>query len=396
MHYSIAKDASAKRVGAVTASLRFGNVWFETSDEERPVAARAARQGSVARERLHLVVQKGNLFRREHPEIPILLDQGRYLVADMSPNEAARCQQHAAQCFSIQPLPSSGTVFDHRTNAPQRAAQESVQAIVDRVSKPFFEEQLRKLVEFPTRLSTSQHFRHAAEQARSKLAELGFETRLEDIVVQGKASLNVIAERLGNGSAPRDVLLACAHLDSINQQGGPTAPAPGADDNASGSAGVLTIAHALQDHQPSHDLRLILWGGEEQGLFGSIQHIASLSQSERKRIRAVLNMDMIGVVNTQGHSVLIEGAALSQSVIDGLADAAALYTPLEVRTSLNPFNSDHVPFIDAGIPAVLTIEGDDSGNPHVHSAEDTLDRIDAGLALEILRMNVAYLTEQLE
>ena len=93
--------------------------------------------------------------------------------------------------------------------------------------------------------------------------------------------------------------------------------------------------------------------------------------------------------------MLLEGAAVSQDVIDALAGAAATYTDLAVTTSLNPFNSDHVPFIDAGIPAVLTIEADDSANHHPHTAADTLGGRRPRPRLAILRMNLAYLVEAL-
>ena len=124
-------------------------------------------------------------------------------------------------------------------------------------------------------------------------------------------------------------------------------------------------------------------------MFGSTQYVASLPPSERARIRAVVNMDMIGSLNSPSPSVLLEGAPLSQAVIDGLSEAAATYTQLRIETSLQPFASDHVPFIQAGIPAVLTIEGADNTNDNVHSSKDTIDRINYDLALEILRMNVA-------
>jgi hypothetical protein len=94
--------------------------------------------------------------------------------------------------------------------------------------------------------------------------------------------------------------------------------------------------------------------------------------------------------------VLLEGAPVSSSQINALATAAATYTGLKVETSLNPFASDHVPFINAGIPAVLTIEGADSANGHIHSASDTLNFIDWSLAAEILRMNIAALAGWLE
>jgi Zn-dependent M28 family amino/carboxypeptidase len=106
-------------------------------------------------------------------------------------------------------------------------------------------------------------------------------------------------------------------------------------------------------------------------------------------------MDMIGTLNTSTRSVMLEGAPLSQSVIDGLAEAAATYTDLTVETSLHPFASDHVPFINAAIPSVLTIEGADSTNSNVHSIRDTLDHINYDLALEILRMNVAFVANEL-
>jgi Zn-dependent M28 family amino/carboxypeptidase len=105
-------------------------------------------------------------------------------------------------------------------------------------------------------------------------------------------------------------------------------------------------------------------------------------------------MDMIGVSNTPARSVLLEGAPLSQGVIERLSEAAMTYTQLAVETSLHPFASDHVPFIAAEVPAVLTIEGADSTNGNVHSIADTIDHVDYDFALEILRMNAAFVANE--
>jgi Zn-dependent M28 family amino/carboxypeptidase len=213
--------------------------------------------------------------------------------------------------------------------------------------------------------------------------------------VLGSASHNVIATKPGT-SATTDLVLVTVHLDSINGEHGAAAPAPGANDNGSGSAGALEIARALQDHSGLHDLEFVLFGGEEQRLHGSRQYVAALDAATRARIRAVVNTDMIASLNTPPPplavtpTVLLEGAIVSQAVIDGLAEAATTYTGLRVQTSLNPHDSDHGSFIDADIPAVLTIEGADAANEHVHTARDTLDRIDFALALEVLRMNTAF------
>jgi Zn-dependent M28 family amino/carboxypeptidase len=231
----------------------------------------------------------------------------------------------------------------------------------------------------------------AAAWARGQLEQLGYAAAQTDIRVGSplQRSHNIVADRTGNGPDPRGLVLVTAHLDSINLAGGPLAPAPGADDNGSGAAGLLEIAQVLAGHQAAHDLRLVLFGGEEEGLFGSRQYVAALSATERGRIRAVINMDMIATKNTVTRSVLLEGAPLSQGLIDELATAASTYTSLTVQTSLRPFNSDHVPFIDASIPAVLTIEGADGANEHIHTDGDTLAHIDYDLAMQILRMNVA-------
>ena len=107
------------------------------------------------------------------------------------------------------------------------------------------------------------------------------------------------------------------------------------------------------------------------------------------------HLDSVNIKDTPAPTVLQEGAAVSQDAIDALADAAQTHTSLTIQTSLNPFNSDHAPFIDRGIPAVLT-QGADGANDRIHGANDKLAFINHDLALEILRMNIGFLAEALE
>jgi Zn-dependent M28 family amino/carboxypeptidase len=185
-------------------------------------------------------------------------------------------------------------------------------------------------------------------------------------------------------------VIVTAHLDSVNREDGPGARAPGADDNGSGSAGLLEMARIFANAPCREDLRFVLFGGEEQGLFGSKHHVAKMTAKERNRVRVVLNMDMIANSNTSERTVLLEGASLSSPMMDGLEASAGTYTNLAVERSLYASNSDHVPFIDRSVPAVLTIEGADSTNDRVHSARDTVTHVDGALAVEILRMNVGF------
>ena len=99
---------------------------------------------------------------------------------------------------------------------------------------------------------------------------------------------NVIAET--HSGDPDKVIVVGAHLDSVGT-------GPGINDNGSGSAGILEIAEQLRRVRPQNKIRFVWFSAEESGLLGSEAYVASLSASERSRIAAMLNFDMIGSPN---------------------------------------------------------------------------------------------------
>lgn len=382
-------------------SMRFGDaiaMLHDDSSASRGATGihETARYQSVGADELYVVAQKGRLFQKEHPGIGVLLDSGRYLLVQIPDHsQVEEIAAHVEPCFSIMPWSPGTEVFVNRSMVRARGGgREWVSDLVDKVSVTVFEPLLRHLVSYRTRHSLLPEFEQAATWAKQQLESSGFSVSLEPIDVNGSASKNVVARKDGTESGG-EIVCVVAHLDSVNGVGGQNADAPGADDNASGSAGALVIAKALANHQSANELRIILFGGEEQGLHGSKQYVDQLTTEERGRILAVLNMDMIGSKNTSSAQVLLEGAAISQAMIDGLAESADQFTSLHVQTSINPFASDHVPFLNAGVPAVLTIEGADSTNQSIHTAADTLEKIDVHFAVEILKMNVGYLASVL-
>ena len=395
--------------GAEDGSTSAGITWTRLGDvllvsgpsgrvQEAVSSARSASppsRSAVPARRLHLVTQIGRCFQQDHPDVPVVVDKGRYLVVDLEPQAASLLDRSPTGCFAVRPLPVDEAVFEQRTTGqPAAARADQARGRGLEVSRAAFERDLATLVGFRTRHSTGTGFLAAVEWAQGELAAVGYATQLQTFAVGAGTSRNLVADRIGSGD-DRELVIVGAHLDSVNTPGGPAAAAPGADDNASGAAGVLAVGRALAHHAGAHDLRLVLFGGEEQGLFGSLHHVSELDQTERDRIRAVINMDMVAGRNTATPTVLLEGAAVSQGLIDGLAAAAEQQTALAVQTSLNPFNSDHVPFLDQGIPAVLTIEGADGANDRVHTERDRLEFLDPALALEILRMNVAFVAQVL-
>lgn len=120
---------------------------------------------------------------------------------------------------------------------------------------------------------------------------------------------NVIAEWQGSRGDEDGIVIISAHLDStankeINYDPD-TDPAPGADDDGSGVAGVLAIAQTLkelsQSTKPKRTIRFALFNAEEQGLIGSQEYARDQAQANAP-IVAVYQMDMIGYRESHDHA----------------------------------------------------------------------------------------------
>jgi Zn-dependent M28 family amino/carboxypeptidase len=135
--------------------------------------------------------------------------------------------------------------------------------------------------------SSGQPVRSAVRMVFERFQELGLSTRYTNWSASGYANTNVIAT-LPGGALSNELVLITAHLDNM-----PTGSrAPGADDNASGSAAVLTAAGIMSQYCFDRTIRYILFTGEEQGLLGSAKYAAA-AKAAGDNIVGVLNLDMI-------------------------------------------------------------------------------------------------------
>ena len=126
-------------------------------------------------------------------------------------------------------------------------------------------------------------------QQLAALVPGGLVMRLKTDTFRGVATTyNVFAETK-NGD-PNNVIMAGAHLDSVNA-------GPGINDNGSGSAALIEVAKQMAKVQPRNMVRFAWWGAEESGLVGSNFYMDNLTQAERDRITLYLNFDMIGSPN---------------------------------------------------------------------------------------------------
>src|SRR3712207_6224359 len=128
------------------------------------------RRAGVEREHLHVVVQNGRRFQQEQPDVPVILDRGRFLLVELDPDRARRLEGKSVTCYGVLLLRENEVVFDVRDRTAERAAPVAwIQDLVDKVAHPTLEADLAHLVSFPTRYSTSTHYANAAAWARGQL-----------------------------------------------------------------------------------------------------------------------------------------------------------------------------------------------------------------------------------
>ena len=203
---------------------------------------------------------------------------------------------------------------------------------------------------------------------------------------------NVIA-RLPGRLQPNDWYVVGGHYDSTSES--PSTAAPGAEDNASGCAGVLEMARLFSAHPPDATMLFVCFSGEEQGLYGSEDFVADLlAAGDLSKVRGALIFDMIGYTADAELDCLLETDPVGQTWSNALADAAADFTSLVVVQSLGAWGSDHAPFLDANAAAVLAIENDWDLYPHYHRTTDLPGQISPQMGLQILRMGAAALVRQ--
>ena len=189
------------------------------------------------------------------------------------------------------------------------------------------------------------------------------------------------------GESDEYVILG-AHYDHLGMGGpyslapGVTAIHPGADDNASGTAGVIELArwYARQPKQ-KRGILFLNFAGEEMGLLGSAWYVAH-PELPLDRAVAMINMDMIGRI--RDGKVFVGGAATGTGLRAMLESIVPKY-PLKFDFSEGPesSSSDHTSFLTGQVPSLFFFSGLHSD---YHKPSDTADKIDAPDAAELLAM----------
>jgi len=169
------------------------------------------------------------------------------------------------------------------------------------------------------------------------------------------------------------------HYDSVPQ-------APGASDNATGTATVMEIASVLSKNGQKGAHCFVLFGAEENGLLGSRYYVSQLDAAAKSRLKAMLNFDMVGV-GDEGWWLI--GNSDLQRQMETLAGELQIQD-VEPNVLIRGLSSDHASFIEGGIPALMFHRWEDN---LLHTPQDVSNRVSADYLEEAARMGVAMLQQ---
>ncbi|HEX6135839.1 MAG TPA: M20/M25/M40 family metallo-hydrolase [Longimicrobiales bacterium] len=307
-------------------------------------------------------------------------------------------------------LPAAGRAQQNASaNAVPPARDARIYAIINDVSAERIGDDIRTLAGFGTRNTLSDTLSDTrgigaarrwikAEFDRISAAcggclEVSYQSSIVKARPQGAQDtidvnvVNVIAVLRGTTHPDRYVIMA-GDIDSrASSTWDHTSDAPGANDNASGMAGVLEAARVLTKHRYGKTIVFVGLSGEEQGLWGG-RHMAGVAQEQGWNIEAVLNNDMIG--NIEGIDGVIENTVFrvfseptpvtetererrarrtSGGEVDGVSRQLARYVERITREYFRNLDAmmiyrldrfgrggHHRPFNDLGFPGVRIME----------------------------------------
>ncbi|MBT8382609.1 MAG: M28 family peptidase, partial [Ignavibacteria bacterium] len=169
--------------------------------------------------------------------------------------------------------------------------------------------------------------------------------------------------------------------------------APGADDNASGTAAVIEAARIFSQYNFPFTIVYALWDEEEQGLIGS-DYYATQAANAGDSILGVINLDMIAYDgNDDGNAdVHTSSVANTNSIKDKMLEVNLAYginLDLDVVPA-QPY-SDHQSFLDNGYGAILLIEDNNDFHPYYHTTNDLIQYYNQPYFFKMAKLSFATL-----
>lgn len=247
--------------------------------------------------------------------------------------------------------------------------------------------------------STSRYAatQQAAGYVETVLRQLGYEVVAQEFQAHGQTHRNLEATLTGD-TKPAEIVVVGAHYDTAED-------APGADDNASGTAGVLALARAFKTTRPARTIRFVAFATEEPPSFPTAdmgsRHYADAVRAANDSVVAMLSIESIGYYDVEpgsqkypfplnlaypdrgdfvGFVANLRSAGLLRRAIATFRAHAAFPTQGAAAPWWVPgvWWSDHWAFWRQGYRAIMITDTAPYRNPFYHTPHDSPDKLDYG------------------
>lgn len=292
-------------------------------------------------------------------------------------------------------------------------AQSQSDAIIDlcsQINKDSLEYNVRTLQDFGSRYAFNDNRKQIAEYLMHRLENYGFETEIDSFylemeypynsgIINKTWQYNVVGKKQGLWDRGTTLHIG-AHYDDVSFKEGfadYVNIAPGADDNASGVAGILEIARvfALNDIKPIKTLVINFFAAEEQGLIGSNHRIDGITQPTwKENIVGMINLDMIGYCTADSANYIANIITYDNSpeLTEMAINFANLYTNLTPFETIMYNNaSDSYSYYIYGVRSLFLSENEFT--PHYHTERDLFTTLNYDYMKQITMLAAAMTYE---
>lgn len=254
----------------------------------------------------------------------------------------------------------------------------------------------------------------AAQYVSAQLKASGAQVSVQEVIVQEATYRNIIARF---GPQQGALMVIGAHYDSNGDARAekitPATHTPGADDNASGVAGLIELAHLLGRSAQARPIELVAFTTEEPPHYrsvhmGSVWHARSLAAAGRD-VQLMLSLEMIGYFSDAPGSQQYPLAGMQHlypehgdfiavvGKLGGLGATRRVKALMAGATDLPVVSvnapralqgvdfSDHRSYWDQGMPALMVTDTAFLRNPNYHGAGDTYDKLDYRRMAKVVR-----------
>ena len=366
-------------------------------DNQAPFALRGSKPGIQVPNGFNIDLESMRLVQFSDREEPVWISELDKITAKAAGKKFFDITENP------EPVVTAASVFKPSFGSPN--ATELVKPVLKTLSTDGPKANLEKFTSFRTRYYRSDTGKQSQQWLKAKIQETtdefappGLKSLISVSEFPHSWGQNSIILRIKGSNPSAGTVIISAHQDSTNMW--PFLPAPGADDDGSGTVTILEAYRSLiaANFTPVHDVEFHWYSAEEAGLLGS-QAVAKHYSEHGANIKAQIQFDMTAWVQ--------RGSREEVGIITDFVDPnlTAYVTKLvETYLSIPPAHtkcgyacSDHASWTKYGYPSAFTIESSfETTNHNIHSANDRIDfspEFSFEHALEFSKLAVAFAIE---